>query len=452
MRRNKYLDIRRSLRTRRLINRFSLGADFLHDEAALSHTSAADYMNFRVDGGVLTDGWGIESYDALAGISDIASAWEHTRYDGGGRITEPMYCDKSGVVHVIKNGENLPVDGAVFTSPPLAIGYRLYGKDVTFVCSPTDGMAVYDGNVLKPVEPSPKITGMTLHYERLFATTSNEPDSVRFSDDLDPTDWAEGLDSGGFVQLADCYGRSNKVVSFMNYVYIFRDYGISRMVAYADQTEFSVSNLYVSSGRIYPDSVTVCGDRVIFLASDGLYAFDGLSTRRLLPRYGDVTKQKESAVGRFFDGKFYLAYSGGGEHNDSLLVYDIALEIAELSRGVRIDRFMDGENLVAVSDGSAVRITPCGAALGVPTHKLWRVPFNSLSSPDRLKRLHEISVETATDIELKVICDERERTFALKGGEGIRRIKVGMRGKKLGIEITADSVGTRIAEFGFITS
>ena len=442
MRRDRYLYLKGKSRSRRLINRFMLGADFSLDEAAQSAASAANYRNFCVDRGVLTDGWGIEPHPSFSGKSGIISAWTH--------FGKYMYCDTDGTVHLLDGGTDTVVSGMTFTAPPIAIDYNLYGEDVTLVCSSKDGMAVYDGSVLKPVEPSPKITAMALHYERLFVTTSNESDCVRFSDDLDPTNWAEGLDSGGFIRLADGYGRSNKVISFLNYVYIFRDYGISRMIAYADQSDFSVTNLYVSSGRIYPDSVTVCGDRVIFLASDGLYAFDGLDTTRILTKYGDLTPYKDSALGRYFDGKFYLAYSQSGAANDSLLVYDTAKKTAELSVGVRIDGFVGGDSLAALSGGSVVSVTRCGAVMGVPTTKLWRVPFNSGDSPDRLKRLEKIYVETATPLTIKVLCDGETREFRLLGADGVQYVKVGMRGRKIGLELITDSVGTRIAELGYI--
>lgn len=452
MRRNRYLNTVRRTKARRLVNRFSAGLDAVRDEAAMPLTSAARYTNFRVSKGVLTDGWGIEAHPSYASAENVLSAWEHIRYVSGERVSTPMYCDSGGVVHAVENGEDRIKVGVTFTSRPIAIGYRLYGDDVCLICSPTDGMAVYDGTSLKRVEPSPKITGMTLHYERLFVTSSDESDCVRFSDDLDPTNWSEGLDSGGFVQLADGYGRCNRVISFLNYVYIFRDYGISRMIAYADQTEFSVSNLYVSSGRIYAGTVAVCGDRVIFLASDGLYAFDGLDTVKLKPSLGSLTDFKDGAVAAYADGKYFLAYDSAGGGNDSLLVYDVATGAAELSSGFKIDAFADTVELAAISGGKVVRITPCGSALGVPTKKVWRVPLGSLSSPDSVKRVEKISLETATDLKLTVFVDENEREISVQGKSGVRDFKIGARGRKIGLEIECESVGTRIADISIVTT
>lgn len=452
MRRSPYIKTRRASRRRCLIGDFSHGLNSATDESALPFNAASDYKNFRLESGVLTDGWGTEPFPPLANVQNAVSAWEYVRTEEGEKISVPMYCDADGFVHAVKDGNDETLDGIKFTSAPIAVNYRLYGGDVSLICSATDGMAVYDGESAYKVDPSPLITGMTLHYERLFATTANESDSVRFSDDLDPTNWAEGLDSGGFVQLADGYGRCNKTVGFLNYVYIFRDYGISRMVAYADQTRFSVSNLYVSSGRIFSGSVTVCGDRIIFLASDGLYVFDGLETRRLLPQLGELTKFKDSAVGKYFDGKYFLAYSSGGDKNDSLLVYDLASGMCELSSGFEITSFYQGDALAAVSGGKAVVIAPCGAALSVPTHKVWRVPLGALSAPDKIKCLRTVDLETATDLTMKVFADGKTRKIRLRGKNGIQHVGLGVRGRKIGLELSSDGVGTKISSFSFTVS
>ncbi|MCI9031806.1 MAG: hypothetical protein HFK09_04710 [Clostridia bacterium] len=452
MRGNRYLKVARRAKARRLVNRFASGLDAVKDEAAVPFTSAAKYTNFRVSKGVLTDGWGIERHVGYAEKENVAAVWEYSAFSGGVRKSIPMYCDDGGVVHISENGEDRAVEGAVFTSAPVAIDYRLYGEDVCLICSPTDGMAVFDGESLRKIEPSPRITSMTLHYERLFVTSANESDCVRFSDDLDPTNWAEGLESGGFIRLADGYGRCNRVLSFLNYVYIFRDYGISRMIAYADQTEFSVSNLYVSSGRIYADTVAVCGDKVIFLASDGLYAFDGLETVRLKPSLGTLTDFKNGAKATYFEGKYFLAYGVSGEENDSLLVYDLATREAELSSGFKIDAFACGVDLAAISDGRVVRITPCGSAFGAATKKIWRVPFGSLSSPDSSKKVEKISLETATDLTLTVYYDGKSREVHVRKKEGVQDVKVGVRGKKIGLQIECTAVGTRVADISIVTS
>lgn len=406
--------------------------------------------NFCFHRGVLSDGWGIEEDERFLGINDAIAAWQHV-YDKNGKAeTVEMYLGANGDVYAEKDGAFVKAGDSRLSSPPLTAGYRLYGEDVTLLCTSEDGMNVYDGTAIRKVDPSPLVTSMTLHYERLFATTANEPYTVRFSDDLDPTNWAEGLDYGGFLQLADGYGKTNKVISFLNYVYVLRDYGISRIVAYADQSEFSVSNLYVSAAEIYPRTAAVCGDRVVFLASDGLYAFDGLSTAKILSRLGTLSERKESATAAYFGGKYYLAYSSGGEKNDSLLVFDLSTGVCELSVGVNIDRFTSGNRLGAISGGKVVKITRCGKTLDGPTVKVWRTPFGALLSPDKKKKILSVSLETATKLKLRVLFDSKEKTVTIKPSNGIITVPVGASGKKIGFEIETAETGTRISSLSFV--
>ena len=71
-------------------------------------------------------------------------------------------------------------------------------------------------------------TSMDIHYERLFVTTTNEKSKVLFSDDLDPTLWSIDLSEAGFIEMVDERGALNRVISFNDYLYIFRDYLAAR--------------------------------------------------------------------------------------------------------------------------------------------------------------------------------------------------------------------------------
>lgn len=82
--------------------------------------------------------------------------------------------------------------------------------------------------------------------------------------------------------MIDERGALNRVISYLNYVYVFRDYGISRITAFGAQTDFSVSNLFVSSGKIYPRSVALCGDSVIFLRRTGFICLTEFPPKKYL--------------------------------------------------------------------------------------------------------------------------------------------------------------------------
>lgn len=236
--------------------------------------------------------------------------------------------------------------GITFTSSPVAINYRLDSEDVIIFSSPTDNMVVWDGvNEPEVVIDAPKITSMCLHSERLFTTTSGSSDEVWFSDDLDPTNWSVSLLDAGFIQLVDERGGANKVISYNGYVYIFRDRGISRLSASGAQEDFYLSHLFVSSGEIYDKTIALCGDRIIFVASDGVYCFNGTDTTKILEDMGEIIKPSSDSVAEFYNGKYYLSchidfdddiYNDSDTKNNALFEYDITSGEYVIYRGLSI--------------------------------------------------------------------------------------------------------------------
>lgn len=291
---------------------------------------------------------------------------------------------------------------------------------------------------------------MCVHYERLFATVDGEKSSVWFSDDLDPTNWDVSLEGGGYIEIMGEKGSLLKVIRFNDYVYVFRSYGISRITAYGEQTDFSVITLYTSSGKIYPETVSVCGDRIIFLAQDGIYSFDGLKTYKILGGVFPLLEgeNNSAAVSAYFNGRYYLAcrarYGGGddGMVNNTLLEYDIAKNSCSLIKGVDIssltviaaESFCDLAIAVRGEEsGQAAALCAEGAYFSTPLLKCWKTPTADFGCPDKYKLIREIYIGTKTDITVSVNTENFSRLLYFKGG-GISRAKVGVRCKRLSLE------------------
>lgn len=132
-------------------------------------------------------------------------------------------------------------------------------------------MKIYDGTAVTGVEDAPPVTSMCAHGERLFLTDA-DGDAVWFSDDFDPANWNVSLSEAGFIDFGGAGGRVLKAVSFGGYVYVFKSYGISKVYAYGEQNSFSASEIFVSSGKIRGDSITVCGNCILFSRPTGCTA------------------------------------------------------------------------------------------------------------------------------------------------------------------------------------
>lgn len=453
MRKNNRITVARKPYQRVSLTSFFAGCDSLSDEGMLSPGTAKYSYNFDFSSGALREAYGVDALgNALDEIADAANVWEFNRFDGVNYENIIMYCAQSGEVYYFRDGVKTRLENAFFSAAPFAVNYRLYGKDVIIMCSPQDHMTVWDGeSPAYVVSDSPLITSLAMHYERMFVTTSTEKNSVWFSDDLDPTNWNPSLSEGGFIEMLDERGKLNRVLSYQNYVYIFRDYGISRLTAFANQTDFTAANLFVSSGKIFSKTVALCGDIILFLAYDGLYSFDGISTRKALTKLSPMLIADESSRGTYSNGNYVLSVKMKMEDGEfeGLIVYDVRSGGYSIIKGVDIAEIIPVKEvqsgLVAVlKNGRVGEVKKCGKNFDKPLEKKWVSGFIDFNSPDRLKLFKELYIESDGDILVKVRTEKEAKDFKIKGGDKISKVLINLIGRKMELTISADREKIRI--------
>lgn len=302
---------------------------------------------------------------------------------------------------------------------------------------------------------------MCVHYERLFATVDGEKNAVWFSQDLDPTNWAIDGTGAGFIEMLDERGCLNKVISFLDYVYIFRDYGITRLTAYADESEFSVAHLFSSSGKIYSETVSVCGDIVMMLTDNGIYSFNGISTNRLDINIDNLLKgiDNSNAKACFYNGKYFLALKlkyddapileedrEGGCVNNSLLVIDIETGGFTLTRGIDVSYLCpvltsEQSKLIFCLRGSQstklAELSESGKYFDLNFPKAWYSPMNDLGYPNKVKLIKDIYITTEYDCKVDVRTDKVTKSYLVKAGEN--RLRVNLRANTLAIDFHSDN-------------
>ncbi len=431
---------------------FSSGFDLTKDESVLSPAIAKECYNFDFSSGTLKDGYGVRAKALFEGIK-VLSLYSYRRYDGAWKEYLLCYAD-DGAVYYTQDGDSevTALGGISLKSKPSFISYRLNGEDVVFICSPLDGMFVWNGTgEAYKVDNAPHITSMALHGERLFVTVDGEKNSVWFSDDLDPTNWDSSLSGGGFIQLIDERGSLNRVISYLGYVYVFRDYGITRISALGLQSDFSVSNLFVSGGKIYPDTVALCGDTVIFLSEDGLYAFDGVSTTKILKNISPLFEIKDSAHASYGQGKYYLSFGLRGdeqesETNNAMLVLDLSSGAYSLTRGVSLIGFypLGGEMTAVTEDGKIGVVDKCGNAFSSSLKKKWSIPKTTIGD-ERIKIVREIYITTKKKISIILRSDESEKVIEIEGDASPQRIKTFFEARRVGVDIVSFETGNDIS-------
>lgn len=422
-----YLKAAKHTTNRVSVGNFLSGINTALDQSILSPTVASECYNFEFTSGALK---GVTGFTSQSITAD--SVW--TVKLGGESFL--MYCNKGEIYYKKGSSAAVKLEGIKLSGTPKAIGYRLYGEDVVLICSPSDNMVVWNGvDDAYYVNTSPLITSMALHYERMFVTTSDDPNTLWFSDDLDPTNWNTEMSEGGFIELADERGALIRAIEFLNYVYIFREKGISRLTAYADQSEFSISHLFVTGGTIYPESIALCGDKVIFASSDGIFEFDGLSAKRILGNLDGVLQPDENSVATYHDGKYYLAlkasFSGGSGFatsytNNALLIYGD--NGYTLVRGYDIRALHSGgDELYAIIGG---KINTYSGKCSF--EKRWAIPETDLGS-GRVKHIKELYLDTKSDVTLTVKVDGKSKSVVVPGKTTTSRINVNLTGRKVGV-------------------
>lgn len=359
----------------------------------------------------------------------------------------------------------------ILQKSPNYINYKLNSVDSLIMTNDTDGMHVfsYPTKIYK-VENAPNITSMCLHYERLFATVGGDKSEVWFSDDLDPTNWNISLQEGGFISMSDERGAVNKVVSFKDYVYVFRDYGIARITAFSKQTEFNVSQLFVSSSKIYPKTVCVCGDRIMFLATDGMYVFDGSTTSKIQLNIDNLflNISNDYATASYYNGKYYLAcnllFPGvqnvGCEmaryKNNTLLEIDVKTGELSILRGVDIIYMHTIKTetysnlLCCVKDNETFKyklglLSNSGKIFNQPTRKNWESPLSDFGYPNKDKMIRAIYVVNKYPFTLTVRTEHEIKTFNVNTTSGVSTIRPYVKGKLLGLDFYTKNAQAEIS-------
>ncbi|MCH5154746.1 MAG: hypothetical protein J1F71_05990 [Clostridiales bacterium] len=440
------------------------GADFKTDRSLLPFSSASRFYNFDFSSGVLRKGYGVKAHKFVPEKATRYWLYRFYSQDRGEYVDMYYYQLPSGNLVWYDQFKNKHIYVTAFPFAPLdVINYRVNSEDVLLLSCEGRKLITWNGTALVEYENSPTISSMAIHYERLFVTSRDERTRVYFSKNLDPTQWEIGIDGGGFIELLDERGYFNKVVSFGNYLYIFRDHGISRVTAYGDQTEFSAVNMFVTAGRIFPSSIATCGNTIMFLASDGLYRFDGYNCVRVLTDIFASILPDDNCACAYFDGKYYLACKmdfkddetvgceSGEYKTNGLIAFDPVTGEYSISRGLNIS-FMNacsygGEDyLMCCENGKGGVITLGSARFDEPLPSCWTSGQMDMSAPDKVKFVTDLlfsNDDNGSDdrVTLKIIADGTEYEMPVAHSQDIR---LNLSGRKFGFELKTDSGSVNI--------
>lgn len=343
------------------------------------------------------------------------------------------------------------ISDSYYQSAPIALNYNFYGSDVMLLSVDNGKISILDCDLLTHYNDTPKVSNMCIHNERLFVTSSDDINTVWFSGLYNPVVWNVSLDDAGYVSMPDERGKMLNLISFYDYVYLFREYGISRISAYGNQADFYVDNLFLKHGKIYGNSITVCGDYVVFLASDGLHKFDGVNCSKLMPYYDAYITgvNNEDCSGVYYDNKLYLLINMSleGKVEKVVIVYDFKRNADYILKGFDLKQILcvNSENYTLIGvkkDNTIVEFNDSGEVLGVTLQKMWKNNPSDFGISESNKSLYKFTIETDYEIKLIINCDGEDYYYVLDKFDN--ELNLDIRGKRYTLTIISDNAKARI--------
>ncbi len=297
----------------------------------------------------------------------------------------------------------------------------------------------------------PAMISCVVHYGNFFGITNINRNTLVYTTNLNLTEWDS--EQSSTIEFLDNRGAFTKLILFNDYVYLFRENGITKISLYSSKDNFSFTHLYSSTSKIYEESVCVCGDVVVFVTRDGIYKFNGSSVTKILEELDGYVKNFDNTncCCACLDGKYYLATCCrfddeeivGCEQvaykNNILFEFDIQRNEYDIIRGVDIRKLLAidtpiinklcacfyGENKQRVGE-----LNLSGKVFEYSCLKMWKSAASDLGEFGKRKHLKEIVLTCLYDCDFEIESDEEKKIFSIKGKKNEQRMQISMFGKQ----------------------
>lgn len=332
------------------------------------------------------------------------------------------------------------------SKPTSEIAYRIDNDDASIFFS-NEGM-VFLGRTEKELYPSvPAFISSVVHYDNFFGITNTNRNTLIYTTNLNLKNWQEAESST--IEFLDNRGAFMKLVALNDYVYLFRENGITKISIYTSKSDFSFTHLFTSTSKIYENSVCVCGEEVFFVTRNALMAFDGnsvdtISASKLFSNFDNSNCASASLNGKYylatrcnFDDGQKIGCETGKYVNNVLLEVDVDTHEINILRGVDIRKLLPidipymcklcatfyGENKQRIGE-----INTSGKTFSNATEKFWTSFATDLGFEGKRKKIKEILIETAFPCSVKIKSDEEEKSFEFDGKNTLQRLPVSVLG------------------------
>ena len=457
------------------------------DERVLEIGKAKSSYNFIAEDGTLKPGYGFSDLSMPENETDIDN---ETVIDIRGNEVMTMWklkwynytSDKNCHYLFYYNDENYVcfdnlfqtrlatyVYPTEFSSLPFITNYRTDKQDAILLSAKDGNMMVIKGNgQTTTAEGTVAIISCCNHYGKLFAITANARGTLVYSDTVDVVSWTDELTKD--LDFSDERGFLNKVISFNDYIYVFRDFGITKVSIYGNDDEFAVSHMYKSDGYIHPNTIVEFGDSIYFLEGTHLKVFNGTTVKEVSLKSLYLLKDCDNrwANAECFDGKYFLACRGDFDdgqvigcecenyNNNMLLVYDIKTANVDILRGVDIRQLLALTNdfkskLVACfyneNKARIGQLTKDGNVFENELNAVWKSGKTDFDMPGKRKKIKSFLIHSSADAEIVFTSEEGEKRYKVKGKNKVQKIACHCYGNMFEIKIVSNAKNEYISNF-----
>lgn len=315
-----------------------------------------------------------------------------------------------------------------FENAPIIMDFKKDDVDAVILAS-EDVMKIWQtGYSPYTISDVPIITSMCMNDSVLFCTIKQPAHKIWYATDLDPEKVGNITNYSGFISLEDNLGDAKKVVVFNEDVYVFRDYGISKITQYSGT--YTANQVYLSNTKIYTNTVSVCGNNILFMTKDGLYSFNGVKVSKTsVSLLNSLSVQNDGAVASSLGEKYYLALHmdfnddkqilcEGECVNNVVIIVDTADFTYEIIRGVDVKTMLPVKTevfekmLLTFNSGSIDKIgeiVDCPKYMDEVLPKFWSC--GNVVDSTNTKLFTKLSVVADVGIKFSLLHDNKTTSF-----------------------------------------
>lgn len=357
------------------------------------------------------------------------------------------------------------VEGVSFDIIPDIYLVKVNGVDKIYFYNSTLGGYIWDieSNTSTHLDNPPNIKGTCVYEDRLYANFTNNENLIRYSEQLNLLSFNSVSEETGSLVLNDEFGACQKILVFENNLYLFKDYAIFRIIHNASTQEVRAENLFYSKNIIYPNTICVCDNKIIFLTSNGLFEFNGVNCKKINLSINDMfdVDFNKFSVAVFNKGYYYLAcrlkyrnnYIFDCEDystykNNSLIKLKVIDNTILLCSGwdfCNLETINDANNdLVLALFRRKDNVEYCGVLnmSGIIeqeiTNKVWQSVLSDFGEYGKKKFIKDMRIMTKQKIIVEFNIDNKIVRKNIPGSDKVQIIKINEKAEKFGFSLISN--------------